>query len=49
MLEEGFTGERICGCTHDTCMTRRWEELEASLDEAEMKGWVIPEATYYIS
>jgi hypothetical protein len=41
MLAEGFTGHQLCGC--GDCMVSRWEELEAALDEAEMKGWVIEE------
>ncbi len=43
LLAEGMTGARICGCHHADCMVARWEELEAALDEAEMKGWVIEE------
>lgn len=41
LLAEGMTGDRICGCRHADCMVARWEELEAALDEAEMKGWII--------
>jgi hypothetical protein len=43
LLGEGMTCGQICGCHHDDCMIARWEELEAALDEAEMKGWVIEE------
>lgn len=44
LLAEGMTGDRICACSHgNECMIARWEELEAALDEAEMKGWVIEE------
>jgi hypothetical protein len=43
MLAEGMTGHQICACHQDSCMISRWEELEAALDEAELKGWVLNE------
>lgn len=41
MLAEGMTGRQICSC--GDCLVSRWEEMEAALDEAEMKGWELPE------
>jgi hypothetical protein len=48
ILAEGLVGVQICSCGDEQgCMVARWEELEASLDEADLNGWNIPQVNYW--